>query len=400
MPVGDAVLASAAQSGQALDEALGVPDLDVVRVQAGLDPFADQPTGHRVGIAAEVDGAAGIHSHVDALTCVNTLGRQRPQQRQFLQKPYTPALIPLGEQLLQKRLVGRPVGEVAAAAQHQRLVQRPLELAVALLDVAVLVRLGRVDGLALQTVVLQQPLIPLLERASVTARRHRGRQGIGAMHPGHAAQFGQGVLQAVAEALEALGEADGAGLPVRVSQHEVVDQVRERLTSDGHLQAGRVREVRGTQAAGFVDLAEEDFLGRPVQGSPFFEVPLQGAQLPLGEAARILALQPVEHGLGLQAGVERQQFFDPRPDVGERVGPGSPGMLHAHLTGQLAEPAILACGLVVDAGLGGGLSFAQLQLVETAQPTDVQIGDHPKPPCRKGLRIAYRAQLVGKSNCR
>jgi hypothetical protein len=187
VPVGDAVLAPAAQAGQAFDQTLGVPDLDVVRVQAGLDPFADQPAGHRVGVAAEVDGAAGIHSHVDALIGVDTLGRQGPQQRQLLQQPCPPTLIPLGEQLPQERRVGRPIGEVAAAAQHQRLVQRPLELAMALLHVAVLVRLGRVDRLALQPVVLQQSLIALLERASIAARRHRGGQGIGAMHPRDAA---------------------------------------------------------------------------------------------------------------------------------------------------------------------------------------------------------------------
>ncbi len=97
------------------------------------------------------------------------------------------------------------------------------------------------------------------------------------MHLGNAAQLGQGILQAVTEALEALGEADRAGLPVRVGQHEVVDQVRERLAVDGHLQAAGVREVGGAQVAGLVDLAEEHFLGRPVQGAPLLDVALQGA---------------------------------------------------------------------------------------------------------------------------
>jgi hypothetical protein len=32
-------------------------------------------------------------------------------------------------------------------------------------------------------------------------------------------------------------------------------------------------------------------------------------------------------------------------------------MLHAYLTGQLAEPAVLAGGLVVDAGFGSGLTL-------------------------------------------
>jgi hypothetical protein len=385
VPVVDAVLAPAAQARQALDEALAVPDLDVVGVQAGLDPLADQAARHRVGVVADVDGAPRIHPHADAPAGVEPPGRQRPQHGQLLRQPCLPALIPLGEQLPQERFVGRPAGEIAAAAQHQRLVQRPLELAVALLHVAVLVRLRRVDGLALQAVVPQQGLVAALKGRPITPRRHRRGQGIGAMDARHAAQLGQGVLQAVAEALEALGEADGTGLPVRVGQHEVVDQMREWLAADGDRQARGVREVRGTQPARFVGLGEEDLLGRPVQGTPLFDVPLQGAELPIGEAAGIGPLQPVEHGLGLQAGVEGQLLFDPRPDLGERVGTGSPGMLHAYLAGQLAEPPIFACGLVVDAGLGGGLAFGQSLLVEAAKAANLQVGNHPKPPCGKGF---------------
>jgi hypothetical protein len=218
-------------------------------------------------------------------------------------------------------------------------------------------RLRRVDRLALQAVVLQERLVAPLKGRSIAPGRDRGRQGVGAMHPRHAAQLGQGILQAVAEALEALGEADGPGFPIRVGQHEVVDQVRERLAVDGHLQAADVREIGGAQVAGLVDLAEEHLLGRPVQGAPLLDVPLQGAQLPVGEAAGLLALEPVQHGLGLQAGVESQLLLDARPDVRERVGSRPPGMLHAHLAGQPAEPAVLARGLVVDAGLGRGLAL-------------------------------------------
>ena len=400
VPVGDAVLAPPPQTRQVLDQALGVPDLDVVGEQAGLDPFPDQPAGHRVGVAADVDGAAAIHTHLHTLAGVQTLGGQRPQQGQFLDQPRLPAAIALLEQLPQERLIRRPADEVPAAPQHQRLVQRSLELPVALLHVAVLMRLGRVDRLALQAVMLQQYLVTPLEGGPITAGRDSGRQGIGAMHPRNAPQLGQGVLQTVAEALEALGEADRAGLPVGVSQHEVVDQVRERLAVDGHLQTAGVGEVGGAQVAGLMDLAEEDLLGRPVQGPPLLDMPLQSAQLPLGKAAGIFALQPVKHGLGLQAGVKSQLLLDARPDLRERIGSRSPGMLHAHLAGQPAEPAVLACGLVVDAGLGGGLAFGQSLLVQAAETADLQVGNHPKPPWRERLRISYRAQLTGKSNCR
>jgi hypothetical protein len=385
VPVGNVVLASATQPRQTLDLTLRVPDLDVVGVQTHLHPFADQAAGHRVGVAADVNGAATVHPHPDALVGVEPLPRQRPQQGQLLDQSRPPALVPPGEQLPQERLVRRPAGEVPAAAQHQRLIQRPLELPVALLHVAVLVRLRRVDRLALQAVVPQQCLVAPLKGRPIAAGWDRGRQGVGAMHPRNPAQLGQGILQAVAEALEALGEADRAGLPVGVGQHEVVDQMGKWLAVDGHLQAAGVREVGGTQVAGPVDLAEEHLLGRPVQGAPLLDVALQGAQLPVGEAAGVLALKPVEHGLGLQAGVEGQLLLDARPDLGERVRSRPPGMRHAHLAGQPAEPAVLARGLIVEAGLGGGLAPGQSLVVQAAETADLQVGDHPKPPCGKGF---------------
>ena len=251
---------------------------------------------------------------------------------------------------------------------------------MALLHVAILVRAGRVDGLALQTVVLQQTLVTLLKSVPLTTRRHGGGQRIGAMHLRHAAQFQQRILQSRAEALEALGEADGARLPVRVGQHEVVNQVGKRLTVNGDPQAGAVREVGGTQPAGLMHLAEEHFLGRSVLRPPLFDPPLQGPQLTIGETTRIATLQPGEQGLSLQSRVEGQLFLDLGPDVGERIEPGSPGMFHAHLTGQLAELPILACRLRVDTGPGGGLSFEPTLLIEAVQTPNVPIGDHPKPP--------------------
>jgi hypothetical protein len=400
VPVVDAMLAPAAQARQAFHLLLGVPDLDVVGVDAGLDPFADQTAGHRVGVAADVDRAAVIHPHRHAPAGVEPLRRQRPQHRPLFLKTLHPPPVALGEQRADKRLVVATAGEVPVAAQQQRLVQGAFEAVMALLHVAVLVRPGRVDGLALQAVVLQQALIALLKRVSLAAGRYGSGQRIGAMHLRHAAQFRQRVLQPGAETLEALGEAGRARLPVRVGQHEVVDQVRKRLTVDGDAQAGAVREVGGAQPAGLMHLGEEHFLGRSVQGPPLFEAPLQGAQLAVGEPARVLALQPGEQRLGFQAGVEGQQVLDLGPDVGEGIGPCSPGMVHAYLTGQPAEPAILAGGLVVDAGLGGGLSLGPTLMIEVVQTLDVPIRDHPKPPCRNGLRIRYGVPQTGKSNRR
>jgi hypothetical protein len=274
VPVLDAMFAAAAQTRQAFHLLLGVPHLEVVGMEAHFDPFADQPAGHRVGVADDVDRAAAIHAHRQALAGVKPLRRQRPQHSPFFLEALHPALIALSEQRMHERRVVAATGKIATATHHQGLIEGPFELAMALLHVAVLVRPRRVDGLAPQAVVVQQPLITLLKRLSITARRHCGGQRIGAVYLWHAAQFPQGVLQSSAEALEALGEADRAGLPVRVGQHEVVDQVRKWLTVDGDAEAGAVREVGGAQPAGVMHLGEEHFLGRPRQGPPLFDASL------------------------------------------------------------------------------------------------------------------------------
>jgi hypothetical protein len=77
VPVLDAMLASATQTRQAFHLLLGVPHVEVVGVDADLDPFADQTAGYRVGVAADMDGAAAIHPHAHALAGVEPLRRQR-----------------------------------------------------------------------------------------------------------------------------------------------------------------------------------------------------------------------------------------------------------------------------------------------------------------------------------
>jgi hypothetical protein len=165
----------------------------------------------------------------------------------------------------------------------------------------------------------------------------------------------------------------------------VVNQVGKRLTVQGDPETGAVREVGGTQPAGLMHLAEEHFLGRSVFRPPLFDAALQGPQLTIGKTTRLMALQPREQRPRFQSRVEEQLLLDQGPGIRERIEPRSPGMFHAHLTGQLAEPPILACRLRVDTGLGGCLSFEPTLLIEAVQTLNMPIGDHPKPPCRKGF---------------
>ncbi|HVV71227.1 MAG TPA: hypothetical protein VHI52_06985, partial [Verrucomicrobiae bacterium] len=81
VPVVDPVLAPAPQPGQLLHLLLGVPDLDPLGVQAGLDPLPDEPAGHRVDVTRHMDRAAGVHPHLESLARLQTPPGQGLQQR-------------------------------------------------------------------------------------------------------------------------------------------------------------------------------------------------------------------------------------------------------------------------------------------------------------------------------
>jgi hypothetical protein len=380
VPVVDAVPAVAAQPGQILHLPLRVVDLDPLGEEAALHPLADQPGGHGVAVALHVDRAAPVHPHVPALAPLQTRRRQRPQPWQLLVEALLPALVELAEQAAQEAVVLRAAVEVAAAAQHEGLVQGALEAVVALLAVAVLVGLPHVDGLAGQPVVAQQRLVALGELVAA-ARRDGGAEAVGAVQLRHAAEPPEGVLEPLGEALVTLGEADGAGLPVGVGQHEVVDQVVEGPAAEGHAQLGAVGEVAGAQPAGVMHLVEVHLAGGAFQGTPLLDAALQGAQLTVGEAPGEAALQVGEQGLGLQPGVEPEAPLQFVPDLGEGIGTGTPGTGHeGHLAGKLAEAAVLARRLGVEAGLGGGHVCGKSLGVVLEEAASLLVGDHPEPP--------------------
>jgi hypothetical protein len=397
VPVLDAVLAAATQTRQTFHTLLGVPHLDLFHADPRLHPFADQTARHRVHVALDVNRAATVHTHRPPLARLQTAGRQRTQPRQFLGQTLLPAAVELREQPPHERLVGRPALEVAAATHQQRLLQRPLEPMMALFAVAVLVGLARLDRLAAQTVVPQQTLVTVREGRPLRSRRRRRRKPIRAVQLRHAAQLPQGVLQALAQALVALREADGPRLPVRVRQHEMVDQVVERHALNRHTQAAAVREVAGTQPARIMHLAEEHLLRRSRQRPPLLDPALQRPQLAIGELAGKAVLQIREQGLRLQAGVEHEQLFELRPDRGERIGFGTPVSVHEpDLAGQPAQLSVLASGLGVEAGPSRCLLLADALPVQTTQLAHVQIGDHREPPClgvRDGVRLLANREI-------
>jgi hypothetical protein len=376
----DAVLAPAPEPRQGVDLAGPVPDLECIGSDVNIHKLTDQSTGQRVGVAADVDRAPRVDPRLGPTGHLQPAGRESGQHGHFFMKTLLPVGVTAGHELLEERLIVAPAGEVAAPAEHQGLVDGLLEPVMALLDVAVLVGLSRPDRLGFEAVVRHQGLVPPGERAGVRVAADRRGQAVGAVPPGNPSQFPQGVLQPFAEALEALGEADRAGLPVGVRQHEVIDQVVERLAGDGDAEFGHVGEVRGGEPPRLVGLCEEHLLGRPFEGAPPFDPALQATELGVGEPPREAALQVDEQGLGLDPRVEPELVDDFGPDVLERVLPGPPGMGDAPLTGQGVGVAVLACRLLVDAGLIGGLGQSVFGLDQLPQPPEQAIGDHPYAP--------------------
>lgn len=220
----------------------------------------------------------------------------------------------------QKCLIRFSAREVGAAAQQQHLLHGLLEAMMALLAVAVLVTRVGVDRLGRDSVVRQQRLITAREEVRPRSL-DRQTHAITAMLFGHAAQRPHRALEPFTETLETLRETDRHVLPVRVRQHEVVDQMRERLAVDGHAQIVHAREVRGAEPTRRMHLREENFLGRPAGRLPVLDTALQRPQLAIGKLTGMPPLQFLEERLGFPARAGFEQFFDFGPDLREGIGP-------------------------------------------------------------------------------
>lgn len=78
MPVMHRRAVPAHQPRQRVDVLIGVPDLNAVGEEPGLDPLADQPAVHRVGVAVKVNQAAGVDAAPHLQATAQPLIRQVP----------------------------------------------------------------------------------------------------------------------------------------------------------------------------------------------------------------------------------------------------------------------------------------------------------------------------------
>ena len=98
---------------------------------------------------------AGTNAHSFSPYCVQAIFRQQPELADLFEITVFTAGIQTLEQLLEKRLIRCHADEVAAAPQHQRLIDRLLEAIMPLFDIPVLIRLAGLGLFAIDPVMSQ-----------------------------------------------------------------------------------------------------------------------------------------------------------------------------------------------------------------------------------------------------
>ena len=157
----DAMLTSASESRQGVQLPGPVPDVEGFRPDVNIHLFADQSAGQRIRIAADVDRAPRIDPRLEPSGHLQPASRQGRQHGHFFTETLLSRGIASGHELLEKRLVVASAGEIAAPSEHQGLVDGLLEAVMALLDIAILVGLPRLDRLTFELVMREQCLVSL-----------------------------------------------------------------------------------------------------------------------------------------------------------------------------------------------------------------------------------------------
>jgi hypothetical protein len=195
-------------------------------------------------------------------------------------------------------------------------------------------------------------------------------------------------------------------LPVRVGEHEVVQQVIEPLAPDGDPQIVHRGEVALPRLAGPVLLREHHLPLGPVQPPPLPHTPLQRSQMTHRDPTLPALLEQLEDRLRLEPRrlfehrghlrPDRRQRILPRP-IAARAPRSLPfGSLHVPPRRLLVHP----CS---QRRLPKRRSFAQL----LHQSLHLSIADHPSPPF-EAITVALPIETVllfgetrtGSSNCR
>ena len=130
-------------------------------------------------------------------------------------------------------IVGRV--EIAAAPQHEGLADGVLETEVCLLGDAVFVRFPGIDQRGLDTVVVQETGVAVVQGPAAAALNlvGEGRGVVGTDDLRRPAQGPQGILESLLQGQEGLASGHLGVAPSRVAQHQLEQQVAIRPDSDG-----------------------------------------------------------------------------------------------------------------------------------------------------------------------
>ena len=188
----------------------------------------------------------------------------------------------------------------------------------------------------------QHRRIPLVQRTtSAPLQLVRGcRQVVGAHHLRHTAQLPQSPLHTLDQGRESLPIGKVHIPPSRMAQHEVEQQMAERLASDRHPQLAAVGEVHLRLATRGMSLLEVHLPVRPTQRTPISKTTLKRPQLRHTEPTGVSLFEPLQNRRRLQRSlnVAPQKGLDLLgPYPGERVRSSSPPSLALLLRWQPAS---------------------------------------------------------------
>ena len=289
--------------------------------------MADETRGHGVEHLAQREAAGRGDRHGDFLVVGASALRQPLQLGALGIDALGVAGIAAADDLVDEAAVAGEIVEAARAPDQQRVLDRPLEMAVRPLDGAVLMGdAGSVAGrlhaiMAAQVVVAARQILPGL----AVEIAEGGRQAVASVLARHSAQRPQGVLETFGKGDEALAaEHDVGVLEAGPGEAEVIEPMLERLAGDGDAGPAHVGEVRQAEAAGLVALPEDHLLLLAMDRPPCPDAPLQRA--PDAAAERGMAPQHLlEDGDGTNAGRRLQERHDLAiENVGERIGTAAP----------------------------------------------------------------------------
>jgi hypothetical protein len=174
-------------------------------------------------------------------------------------------------------------------------------------------------------------------------------------------------------------------LPTAASQPKMIKAVRDWLAGDGDEAVGD-GEIGQRLAAGVVPLRKKRLLVRAVQGTPLCDATLPRASDAVGKNAQAeFILEVFENRHRHNAG-DLEHLQHPRPDVGQRIGAGSPGsrLLLLRWRTRVAFDAARGARGEIGVGCSGFLVLVS------------RTGGHVEHHLAVGhMKVRHRAQIIG-----